>query len=130
LLLFKICPNTKLSFNDISLKKAKEGSNSEVNVESYGLNVFNFPPFYERIFNLKNYKLGRFICKIIFLTNPVDEESKKVLTKCYASNEPKYGWCATCNINSTKPSEPNYCSFDDEEEEDPNKPKKKVHFFI
>jgi hypothetical protein len=62
----------------------------------------------------------------IYKQNVVDEESKKVLTKCYSSNESKYGWCATCNVNSTKPTEPNYCAFDEEEEEDPSKLKKKV----
>ena len=36
----------------------------------------------------------------------------KLVTKCYTAREDYYGWCATCNLNSTKESDPNFCNFD------------------
>ena len=40
----------------------------------------------------------------------------KVVTRCYTAREDYYGWCATCNLNSTKESDPNFCSFDGDDD--------------
>ena len=39
----------------------------------------------------------------------------EIKTKCYTKSEDEFGWCATCNMNSTQPTDPNYCDFNEEE---------------
>ena len=44
-----------------------------------------------------------------------DENVGEIKTKCYTKSEDEFGWCATCNMNSTQPTDPNYCDFNEEE---------------
>jgi hypothetical protein len=65
----------------------------------------------------------------LFQQNLVRDDSQSIATSCYTKFEDNFGWCATCNINSTKPLEPNYCSYEDAEEDgDGSKKKTKAIF--